>query len=39
MLGWEPRTALSEGLKMTIAYFDKVLAKGDESSAALRRAV
>jgi UDP-glucuronate decarboxylase len=28
LLGWEPRTQLREGLKKTIAYFDKTLSEG-----------
>ncbi|MBR5901786.1 SDR family oxidoreductase [bacterium] len=28
-LGWEPKIALKEGLKMTIAYFEKELTKGE----------
>jgi UDP-glucuronate decarboxylase len=28
MLGWQPRIALEEGLKKTIAYFDTLLATG-----------
>jgi len=27
-LGWEPKIQLDEGLKNTIAYFDKLLASG-----------
>jgi UDP-glucuronate decarboxylase len=28
VLGWEPTVSLDEGLKPTIAYFDKVLSEG-----------
>ena len=28
-LGWEPKVALDDGLKETIAYFRKLLAEGD----------
>jgi UDP-glucuronate decarboxylase len=34
MLGWQPRIALEEGLKKTIAYFDTLLATGARRSAA-----
>ncbi len=30
-LGWQPRTALEEGLKATIAYFDSTLSKDPHS--------
>ena len=29
VLGWEPKYSLDEGLKPTIAYFDKLLAAGE----------
>jgi len=32
-LGWEPKVALEEGLRHTIAYFDELLTKGPESGA------
>jgi UDP-glucuronate decarboxylase len=32
VLGWEPRISLDEGLKPTIAYFDKLLSEGDSKS-------
>ena len=28
VLGWEPKVSLNEGLKLTIAYFDKTLSEG-----------
>ena len=31
-LGWEPKVELREGLKKTIAYFDSLLASGDEGT-------
>jgi UDP-glucuronate decarboxylase len=34
MLGWQPRIALEEGLKKTIAYFDTLLATGARRSPA-----
>jgi hypothetical protein len=35
LLGWQPQTALKEGLIATIAYFEEILR--DESSRALSR--
>ena len=29
VLGWEPKYSLDEGLKPTIAYFEKLLAAGE----------
>ena len=34
ILGWEPKTELSEGLKKTIVYFDKLLSKEGTSTPA-----
>jgi UDP-glucuronate decarboxylase len=34
VLGWEPRTALEDGLARTIAYFDRLLAGHRQASAA-----
>jgi UDP-glucuronate decarboxylase len=31
VLGWEPKYSLDEGLKPTIAYFDKLLAAGESN--------
>jgi UDP-glucuronate decarboxylase len=38
LLGWEPKTQLREGLKLTIAYFDKALSEGATPVLALRAA-
>jgi len=35
-LGWEPETQLREGLKRTIAYFDKLLSDGSTTAMLLR---
>jgi UDP-glucuronate decarboxylase len=37
ILGWEPKTQLSEGLAKTIEYFDKMLSKEGTSALARRR--
>ena len=36
LLGWEPRTTLSDGLKQTIAYFRRVPGVTDRARAARR---
>jgi len=33
LLGWEPKVSFEEGLKKTIAYFEKVLTEGAEAPA------
>jgi UDP-glucuronate decarboxylase len=34
VLGWQPRTALEDGLSRTIAYFDQLLASGGQTAVA-----
>ena len=37
-LGWEPTVPLREGLRHTIAYFDRLLSEGGNEAPALSRA-
>jgi nucleoside-diphosphate-sugar epimerase len=39
LLGYEPRTSLEDGLRQTIAYFQKALGCGSERPSAARTAV